>query len=47
MFDIDLGALIRERGKDCLFIGLEPIPCSRCGSSKTETRVTKPAKPVR
>jgi hypothetical protein len=45
MFDIDLGALIRERGKDCLVIGLAPVPCSRCG--KTETRVTAPAKPQR
>jgi hypothetical protein len=47
VFDIDLDELIGERGKDCLIIGLAPIPCSRCGSLKTETRVTAPAKSIR
>lgn len=47
MFDIDLGALIRERGGDCLVVGLEAVPCPRCGSANTETRVTAPAKPRR
>jgi hypothetical protein len=45
-FDIDLKALIGERGKDNPVVGLEPIPCPRCGSRKTETRVTTPAKPM-
>jgi len=45
-FDIDLGALIRERGKDCVLVGLAPVPCPRCGSARTETRITTPAKPV-
>lgn len=44
MFDIDLSALIRERGGDCRVVGLEPVPCPRCGSTNTETRVTTPAK---
>jgi hypothetical protein len=43
MFDVDLGALIRERGRDRVVIGLAPIPCSRCGSRKTKTRVTAPS----
>jgi hypothetical protein len=47
MFDVDLAALIRKRGSDCLVIGLEAIACPRCGSTNTETRVTAPAKPRR
>jgi hypothetical protein len=47
MFDVDLGALIRERGGDCLVLGLEPVACPRCGSRKTETRVIAPSKPMR
>ena len=47
MFDIDLGALIRERGRECLVVGLGRVPCPRCGSTNTETRVTAPAKPRR
>ena len=44
MFDIDLAALIRERGKDSRVVGLARVPCPRCGSLNTETRVTTPAK---
>jgi hypothetical protein len=47
MFDVDLAALMRERGKDCLVVGLGRVPCPRCGSTNTETRVTAPAKPRR
>jgi hypothetical protein len=47
VFDIDLGELIRERGKEYAVVGLAPIPCPWCGSAKTETRVTTPAKPTR
>ena len=39
MFDIVLAALIRDRGKDCHIVGLEPVACPRCGSTKTETRI--------
>jgi len=46
-FDIDLAALIGERGKDGSVVDLAPVPCPRCGSRKTEIRVTAPAKPVR
>ena len=46
MFDIDLAALAHERGKDCRVVGLAPIPCPRCGSMKTETRIMAPSKPV-
>ena len=44
MFDIDLAALIRERGDDRRVVGLARVPCPRCGSLNTETRVTTPAK---
>jgi ssDNA-binding Zn-finger/Zn-ribbon topoisomerase 1 len=47
MFDNDLAELMRERGRNCVETGLEPIRCPRCGSRKTETRVTAPAKPRR
>ena len=47
MFDIDLAELIRARGEGCLVVGLGRVPCPRCGSSNTETRVTAPAKPRR
>jgi hypothetical protein len=47
MFDIDLAALIHERGDGSLVVDMEPIPCPRCGSTRTETRVTAPAKPGR
>jgi predicted nucleic-acid-binding Zn-ribbon protein len=47
MFNIDLAALIHERGKDCLVVELAPVACPRCGSTNTEMRVTAPAKPVR
>jgi hypothetical protein len=47
MFDVDLGALIRERGQRYLVVGLKPVPCPRCGSVQTETRVMAPAKPRR
>ena len=47
MFDIDLAALIRERGRAFPLVGLAAVPCPRCGSVNTETRVTAPANPVR
>jgi ssDNA-binding Zn-finger/Zn-ribbon topoisomerase 1 len=47
MFDINLGALMRERSRAFPVVGLAAVPCPRCGSRKTETRVTAPAKPVR
>ena len=34
MFDVDLAALIRERGAESLVVELAPIPCPRCGSNK-------------
>ena len=47
MFDIDLRTLVRQRGENSPIVGREPIPCPRCGSLKTETRITAPAKPMR
>jgi hypothetical protein len=41
--NIDLAALIRERGAQCA-LGLAPVSCSRCQTLKTETRITAPAK---
>ncbi|HEV2549015.1 MAG TPA: hypothetical protein VGU20_16860 [Stellaceae bacterium] len=42
IFDVDLGALVRERGGDCPVVGMAPICCPRCGSRDTETRITTP-----
>lgn len=45
MFDIDVAALIRERGEHSPVVGLAPAHCPRCGSQKTETRIAAPSKP--
>jgi hypothetical protein len=45
IFDIDLAALIRECGEHSPVVGLAPAHCPRCGSQKTETRITAPSKP--
>lgn len=34
-FDIDLPALIAERGEDTPVVGMAPVPCPRCGSRRT------------
>jgi hypothetical protein len=39
-FDIDLAALIAERGADCFVIRMVPVPCPRCGSVDTQYRIT-------
>ena len=31
-FDIEIGALVAERGRDCLIVGMEPVMCPPCGS---------------
>jgi hypothetical protein len=41
-FDIDIAALIAERGRDCLIVGMAPVPCPRCGSRRTEIRILPP-----
>jgi hypothetical protein len=41
-FGIDLGALVAERGRDCLIVGMEPVPCPRCRSRRTEIRILPP-----
>ena len=46
IFDINLAALIRGRGDRSLVVDMAPVPCPRCGSTKTEIRVTAPGKPV-
>ncbi|HEV2549592.1 MAG TPA: hypothetical protein VGU20_19910 [Stellaceae bacterium] len=45
IFDIDLQALIGKRGEQAAVVGLAPISCPRCGSRKTETRITAPHRP--
>ena len=47
MFEIELPALIRDRGADCLVVALDKVPCPRCGSTNTETRIMAPGKLVR
>jgi hypothetical protein len=41
-FGIDLGALVAERGRDCLIVGIEPVPCPYCDSRRTEIRILPP-----
>jgi len=39
-FDIDLAKLIAERGAASSCIHMAPVPCPRCGSERTECRIT-------
>jgi hypothetical protein len=41
-FDIDLEALIAERGAATSIIGMVPVACPRCGGLRTEIRVITP-----
>jgi hypothetical protein len=41
-YDIDLGALVAERGRDCPIVGMEPVPFPQCGSRRTEVRILPP-----
>lgn len=43
-FDIDLAALILERGEDSPVVKMEPVPCPRCGSRNVEMRIKTPAR---
>jgi hypothetical protein len=38
-FDVNMWAFIAERGADAAIIGLQPPPCPRCGSPRTEVRL--------
>jgi hypothetical protein len=38
-YDIVLGQLVAARGRDCLIVGMPPVPCPRCGSRSTEIRI--------
>jgi hypothetical protein len=38
-FDVDIAALIAERGADAAIVSLRPPPCPRCGSERTEVRL--------
>src|SRR5258708_26065956 len=40
--DIDMAALIAERGADCAVVGLAPVPCPYCGSRDTANRIRTP-----
>jgi hypothetical protein len=42
-YEMDLGALATERGRDAAIVGMEPVPCPRCGSRRTEIRLLPPA----
>jgi hypothetical protein len=41
-YDIDLAKLVAERGRDCLIFDMDPVPCPRCGSRRTEIRLLPP-----
>jgi hypothetical protein len=38
-FDVDIAALIAQRGADAPIVGLQPPPCPRCASARTEIRL--------
>jgi hypothetical protein len=38
-FDVDIAALIAERGAEAGIVGLRPPVCPRCGSARTEVRL--------
>ena len=38
-FDIDLDALIADRGAAHPVVGMAPVPCPYCGSRQTEVRI--------
>jgi hypothetical protein len=41
-FDIDLEKLIAERGAGASYIRMAPVPCPRCGSRRTQYRLSPP-----
>lgn len=41
-FDIDLPALIAERGPDSPAVRMAPLPCPRCGGKRTQVYVVAP-----
>jgi hypothetical protein len=41
-FEIDLAALIAERGAESTCIRMAPVLCPRCGSRDTEQRISPP-----
>jgi hypothetical protein len=41
-FEIDLPQLIAEPGRQCRVLGLAPVVCPYCGSSRTEHRILPP-----
>jgi hypothetical protein len=41
-FDIDLDALIAERGADAPLIRMTPVLCPRCSGRRTEIRISVP-----
>jgi hypothetical protein len=43
-FDVDIAALITERGPAASAIRMAPVPCPRCGSRRTECRITTPSR---
>jgi hypothetical protein len=42
VFYIDFAALVDVRGRDCHIIGMRTVPCSYCGSRRTELRFLPP-----
>ncbi len=41
-FDIDVAALIAQRGPDAPVVRMPPVACPRCGSRETEARILGP-----
>jgi len=33
-YDIDVGALVAQRGRDSMIVGMEPVPCPEGGGAR-------------
>lgn len=47
LFDVDVTALVDERGADCDIARLAPVPCPYCGSSAIEMHIIGAGKGTR
>jgi hypothetical protein len=41
-FEVDLGALLAERGAGAPCVRMPPVQCPRCGGRRTECKITTP-----
>jgi hypothetical protein len=43
-FDVAIAVVIKQRGGDSPVVGMRPLACPRCGSRRTDFRITAPSK---